>query len=234
MTAHWDYYDEDGDPAARSSLDTVLTGSADWHRDHGTRSERRRKRQWAFFEELSGSCRVPNFRQGEIHGTAPVMTYHVDGRWSAAGQTGTCSGDKARSRSVTGLFIRHSTKTGPPPAKGYGKWAMVGPPVVDCPFMAAATDGSGLVAAHLRRYGLRYPGVETPVANSTLLRRKVVTLPVHVRGDGYARPGDTLTDLWDDGRLTASMTLDGSVTLTRYSSCRFVAGTDGWKRCKPF
>jgi hypothetical protein len=52
-----------------------------------------------------------------------------------------------------------------------------------------------------------------------------------VRGDGRARPGD---DLWGDGTVTASLTMDGSVTLTRYSSCRFTAGTDGWRRCKPF
>jgi hypothetical protein len=217
MTAHWDYYDEDGDPASRSSVDTVLTGSVDWHQDHGSRAERKRKRQWAFFEELSGACRVPNFRQGEIHGTAPEMSYHVTGAWSAGGQSGTCSGDRISDRSVTGLFIRHSTKTAPPPATGYGKWTMGGPPVIDCPFMAAAIDGSGLVARHLRRYALRYPGVETPVSKSSLLRRKVVRLPVHVRGDGHPRPG-ALTELWDDGKVTASLTLDGSVTLTRYST----------------
>ena len=68
----------------------MLTGSVDWHRDHGSRSERKRKRQWAFFEELSGGCRVPNFPHGEIHGTAPGMSYHVDGTWSAGGQTGIC------------------------------------------------------------------------------------------------------------------------------------------------
>jgi hypothetical protein len=141
MSAHWDYDDEDGDPATAASVDTVLTGSVDWRRDHGSRAER--KRQWAFFEELSGACRVPNFRQGEIHGTAPEMSYHVEGTWSAGGQTGTCSADRTRSRSVTGLFIRHSAKTAPPPATGYGKWAMVGPPVVDCPFMAAATRVPG-------------------------------------------------------------------------------------------
>ena len=100
--------------------------------------------------------------------------------------------------------------------------------------MAAAADGSGLVARQLRRYALRYPGVDSPIAKSSLLRRKVVHLPVHVRGDGHARPGDALTDLWSDGSATASLILDGNVTLTRYSSCRFIAGTDGWRRCKPY
>ena len=233
MTARWEP-DEDGDPASRSSVDTVSTGSVDWHQDHGSRTARGRKRQWAFFEELSGACRVPNFRQGEIHGAAPGMRYHVDGTWSAGGQTGACSADRTATRIVTGLFTRHSTKTAPPPASGYGRWTLFGPPVIDCPFMAAATDGSGLVARHLRRYALRYPGVESPVAKSSLLRSKVVHLPVHVRGDGRARPGDTLTGLWGEGSVKASLTLDGSVTLTRYSSCRFVAGTDGWRRCKPY
>ena len=52
-----------------------------------------------------------------------------------------------------------------------------------------------------------------------------------MRSDGHAHPGD---DLWADGAVTASLTIDGAITLTRYSSCRFTAGTDGWKRCKPY
>jgi hypothetical protein len=47
---------------------------------------------------------------------------------------------------------------------------MVGPPVIDCPFMAAATDGSGLVVRHLRRYALRHPGVESPAGRKARQR----------------------------------------------------------------
>jgi hypothetical protein len=216
VTAHWAY--EDG-----ASLDTVMNGSVDWRQAGGSRADRKKKREWAFFEELSGACRVPNFRQGEIHASAPDMRYHVDGTWSAGGQTGTCSADHTAARVVLGQFTRHSTKTAPPPPYGFTKWIPSGPPVVDCPFMDE----------HLRRYALRYPGVESRVAKSSLLRGKVLRLPVHVRGDGHARKGE-LDDLWDDGSVTASLAIDGSVTLTRFSSCRFTAGTNGWRRCKPF
>jgi hypothetical protein len=168
------------------------------------------------FEELVGACRVPNFRQGRIHGKAQAMHYHVDGTWSAGAQTGTCTNDRTTTRSVTGLFIRHSVKTDPPARTVGLKWTMSGPTEVDCPFTAFAPDEDAYVPGHLRGYDLSYLAVERPIAKSTLFAKKVINAPIAVHGDGHRR-GDTL-GLWNDGTLTTTLSLTGTITLTRYKS----------------
>jgi hypothetical protein len=227
MTAHWDYATE-ADPPAQAKIDTTQTATVDWHQDRSTLAQRRANRQTATFEELVGACRVPNYRQGRIHGKAQGMHYHVDGTWSAGAQTGTCTNDRTTTRSVTGLFIRHSVKTDPPARTVGLKWTMSGPTEVDCPFTAFAPDDATYVPGHLRGYDLSYLAVERPIAKSTLFTKKVIAAPVSVHGDGHRR-GDTL-GLWNDGTLTTTLSLTGTITLTRYKSCSFKA-TDFHSSC---
>jgi hypothetical protein len=212
LTAHWDYGIEETDPKA--SIDTTQTAHVSWHNDGNTHAERVRHHDYAFLEELSGGCRVPNYRQGKIGAKAEDVAYHVDGTWSGGERTGTCATDRTVQRNVSGQFVRLSLATSPPSRSIGVKWLFGGPPEIDCPF--SAFDGEEYVNRHLRTYDLSYPAQSYTIPKSKLLgRNRVIKLPVHIRS--------TRAD-WAYGKLRASLELTGTVTLTRYKDCSIRPG----------
>jgi hypothetical protein len=213
-TAHWSFTGEDGQVA---QLDTVQTGRVAWHRDHSTKAERRKYRQIMTFQELTGVCRVPNFRQGELSGKAQGMTYHLDGTWSAGAQSGTCTTDETTTRQVSGNFMRLSLSTRPPARKVGVKLVFGGPTALDCPFMAYDAAGDRYVAAHLRSARFGYLPYVTRIAKTTVTAHRIVRLPFHLTSDGFGR--SHAAPLWNDGQVQPALTLSGTLTLKRYKDC---------------
>src|SRR4051812_30055396 len=81
IPAVWSYTGDTGDATAQ--VTTTQTGTLDWHQAHSTKAQRAKYRQMATFEELTGACRVGDWRQGTIRAKAQGMDYAVSGTWNA-------------------------------------------------------------------------------------------------------------------------------------------------------
>lgn len=201
ITAHWNYDDGAGNKAA---IDTQQTGTldlphgkppskADLHKDHG----------FAFFIELQGGCRIPNYRQGKFYDAIP-MQYTLHGDWKAGGESGSCDATENGARVLRSEFIRRSLNWRYPTV-GW-RWENPTASMPACRFDAADAEG------HLveRRLQDAYPFSERSKKDLTLTKKalldgKTLTLSLAARG---TKTSGGSTWHWD---------LSGRVVLQRFS-----------------
>lgn len=207
IAATWKYGAGTNDPLqGTATLDTVQTARTAWTG---------RQRAAATFDELIGHCRVGDRLQGSIHATAPHVETHLQGTWSAGTRSGTCAKDTVAARSLSAEFIRRSLATSPPANTLGVRWSLGAPGQLECAFSAYHRDDGSYSNEHLRDAALDYPQDDYVIAKSQLLARsRLVRLRIHARASakhGYAG--------WQYGSTTATLELDGTVTLRRARIC---------------
>jgi hypothetical protein len=205
IDARWSYGTPDFDD--RAQLQTAEVANADWH-GH--------KRNAANFVELSGQCRIGDWRQGHVWAAADTRT-NLAGTWSAGQRSGSCTNDRVIPRSLPIDFVRQTLALEPPASTIGVKWTLPQPRVLDCPFTAFDRRFDEYHRAHPTSATFEYPTPTQMIPKSTLLgHSKLVRLSVHLRA--HAHPVYD-SPPWDYGNVNATLELTATVTLVRYKDC---------------